>query len=1312
MRKHIFSSVLFLFLCLFIACATSTQTKADSTSSAELEVHDWTGGFYKKSLSSVEDHPTCALGESAEIDMILRYSSIIDLEVHFDWFSDNECQTPVNPAGLTVEVSSSGLQSETRYNVTKESNVPEGTYFLRASISERNGSIVYSNVVPFTVESFDHTGSLDLTQDSNSIYYKKGNTVSLDDIVISEYMNPSCQNIDAASEKWSWDYSTRTLTLAGVNFSSPDFCVKLPQDSTVIVVDGTTNVIANDSTEGNSYDKYGIIAEGDIRFEGEGTLIFQMTGLDIYNVDSSAGIRMEDGCELTFAGPSIASISVSSYTRPLVDTSDSTIILEKGKLKVDSDYFFASFTRDYNTFRLTGGTLECEKESTKLFNNDGRVYVIAGAELDNISGTYYSDHDEMISRLWMGNREDNLILGPSSAICYLPMIGIDTSDASIFCSPTIAVGSGKDLSVTFYANLLHYTDNSGGLSLISPTDLEVVWYNNDRDTGIIEPLTEAPQGLSFSAPVILPSGNLKYSLCVSENAEENSYYFKLKDGAVESLLTEIFVAKLARNSVLDLTGDTVTVMYSQFSDDPREGSEVFSTASFIDATTEGWLWDPVNKVLTLNGYQSFVTFDGMYVNPLSGSEAPTFSAITLPAGSKIVLAENAYNRIDVYSVYGLTGIGISSPGALSIEGNGYLWISASNNSNMIGIRAANLTVKDQAYVEIDFEEMYECFGFEGTDADSKVLIDSEGVLDIDFECIVASSCAIRNADVEIKNSSLSIRVENVENSYVISAPTGSLSISDSGHIDAEFLSVLSGSAFDVASVNIATGGIMVLLPADDFAVFKQGTNIKIAGDLDLYNIEGLEEAKLNSASGQTLTEDIYLTDSNEAAFFAVYEHYVAPAEIYVPDLGEPYNVLLDDLGNTTLECMIKGSIASINNLYFDIASLPKDQDSISLDFTDRPSVSRVSLSSEALSKIASVLDDEKLAYGSVAIKLQEGTVLLDSKAFNTILNSVKDGSVSLELRSTNVSSLNDLQKEALSKYSDFILLSAETRKLDGLVTDFNDGKVTLTVKLSKKTGQEDRFFHALCLKDNGDVEEFESTIKDDELSFDTGHFSVFAVVYDDSYAFRSSDITISDRTDCVEDDDKNTVLTAPSLDMNKTLYVGGSFEINLTNLDKKAIVSFSSSDPKVATVSSKGLIKAKKTGKTTIGIMVIQNGSVYRALLNVTVKAKGTNYVGLTEKAIKSGEGKLPMLNIYKAIEKGKTSTVTLSGLDKSAKVTYKSEDKSIATVSSKGKIKGVSKGFTAILVTVEQNGFSYEYRIVVRVTDGTRDKDVELMLK
>jgi len=148
-----------------------------------------------------------------------------------------------------------------------------------------------------------------------------------------------------------------------------------------------------------------------------------------------------------------------------------------------------------------------------------------------------------------------------------------------------------------------------------------------------------------------------------------------------------------------------------------------------------------------------------------------------------------------------------------------------------------------------------------------------------------------------------------------------------------------------------------------------------------------------------------------------------------------------------------------------------------------------------------------------------------------------------------------------------------------------------------------------------------------------------------------------------------------SLDVTeKTLYVKGKDTVTLkadTNLSDK--ITWSSSNKKVATVNSKGVVTAKAKGTAVITAICGE----YKATCKVSVKT--------------------PTLKLAKtsaSIKVGKKTTIKATATP-TGTVKYTSSNKKIATVSSKGVVTGKKKGTAKITVTC--NGVSKTFKVTVK---------------
>ncbi|WP_313133385.1 immunoglobulin domain-containing protein [Anaerocolumna sp.] len=180
----------------------------------------------------------------------------------------------------------------------------------------------------------------------------------------------------------------------------------------------------------------------------------------------------------------------------------------------------------------------------------------------------------------------------------------------------------------------------------------------------------------------------------------------------------------------------------------------------------------------------------------------------------------------------------------------------------------------------------------------------------------------------------------------------------------------------------------------------------------------------------------------------------------------------------------------------------------------------------------------------------------------------------------------------------------------------------------------------------------------------------------------------------------------PNFTMEKVIYLGNNFKLNLTNVTEDTKVAYKSLNNSIATVSSKGIITPKKSGKTTITGTAYKEGVPYQFTINVIVKEQERVTSNLKEQTIQTASSE-PVLVVYKLVYKDSTTKININGYADNAVVSYISSDSTVATVNQGGIITGIKKGKATITVNIVQNNKTYNYILIVRVDDGTADTSV-----
>lgn len=160
-----------------------------------------------------------------------------------------------------------------------------------------------------------------------------------------------------------------------------------------------------------------------------------------------------------------------------------------------------------------------------------------------------------------------------------------------------------------------------------------------------------------------------------------------------------------------------------------------------------------------------------------------------------------------------------------------------------------------------------------------------------------------------------------------------------------------------------------------------------------------------------------------------------------------------------------------------------------------------------------------------------------------------------------------------------------------------------------------------------------------------------------------------------------TVNVKPMLQLNKSsllLNQKGSAKLTATVKGSTKKVKWSSSNSKVVSVSSSGKVTAKKAGKATISVTLKSSSGNITKACSVTV----------LKPSIK--------LNITKAtLNVGKSITLKATVKGANQNVTWSSSKKSVATVSSSGKV--IAKKAGKVTITAKANGKKAKCVITVR---------------
>ena len=163
---------------------------------------------------------------------------------------------------------------------------------------------------------------------------------------------------------------------------------------------------------------------------------------------------------------------------------------------------------------------------------------------------------------------------------------------------------------------------------------------------------------------------------------------------------------------------------------------------------------------------------------------------------------------------------------------------------------------------------------------------------------------------------------------------------------------------------------------------------------------------------------------------------------------------------------------------------------------------------------------------------------------------------------------------------------------------------------------------------------------------------------------------------------------------NKTLpmKMKQTYQLKASGLaDGDKVVSWTSSNKKIATVSGSGKLKAlKKKGKTTITVKLASGKTA-----KFTVKVQKTDVATTSLTVLNKATGKKMPKTVSLKVKKKLSLTATAAPVTSKQKVTYSTSNKSIAAVNAKGVITAKKKG----TVTITVKSGKKKVKVKVKVT-------------
>lgn len=209
-----------------------------------------------------------------------------------------------------------------------------------------------------------------------------------------------------------------------------------------------------------------------------------------------------------------------------------------------------------------------------------------------------------------------------------------------------------------------------------------------------------------------------------------------------------------------------------------------------------------------------------------------------------------------------------------------------------------------------------------------------------------------------------------------------------------------------------------------------------------------------------------------------------------------------EAGTIRITVTINGTTATISEI--DPAELKKvigTTDVVKIDLSGlNLDIDRVNLPTNSIKVIVKTAEHAHNNTVALAVVFRHGTVTLDAKTMRAVINQTKGSLVRLVLDDAGTAQLNHTQKTAIAGLNvhggmEVYLLCVTGNKR---ISDFEGGVATLSIPFPVPAGHQASAFHALYVRDEGNIEWLATKYADGKLHWDVGHFSDFVIVYDEN----------------------------------------------------------------------------------------------------------------------------------------------------------------------------------------------------------------------
>ena len=369
--------------------------------------------------------------------------------------------------------------------------------------------------------------------------------------------------------------------------------------------------------------------------------------------------------------------------------------------------------------------------------------------------------------------------------------------------------------------------------------------------------------------------------------------------------------------------------------------------------------------------------------------------------------------------------------------------------------------------------------------------------------------------------------------------------------------------------------------------------------------------------------------------------------VTVPVSGEG-----DNAATANMTVQITGSTATITSAEVDKVLEAEQVGSVTFDMsTLNENVEEVVIPAALVEKVAAAAAEKTNDTSGLEIKLSTGTVTFDADALATITAQAGGQDVKLHLDSVPQATLTEKQQETVKDMTDAKVVDVYLTSNGNSISSFGTGTATLSVPYKLKDGQSAEGVVAFYIAEDGTKTEVpcDYDSKDAIANVGVPHFSNYVIAYDAAKAQKAAD------------DAKTAADTAKTLD---TLPAASDVKLE----DKEAIEK--------ARAAYDALTDAQKAKGDPAALKKLTDAEAALKALEPTPEPEPTPATLKTQKLTLSLKDKGKNISAKKLAKKAQKTTIKVKGAK--TKLTFKSSNKKIATVSKKGVVtfkKGVKKG-------------------------------------